>query len=128
MLIEHNKDRVEGQQVMNSRQERIEEQLRHHAMLSNKQRAEDLILQHTMYARQKRIEDQLHEQTYTRQQLIEDQPSRTLPQPLLRIEPSAQIGIENQEQILRLQSRIKRLKCPDGERRNKKTGECEKKT
>ena len=127
MLIEHNKHRVEEQRAMNSRQERVDEQLRHQAMLSNKQRAEDLILQHTMYARQKRIEDQLQEQTYTRQQLIEDQPSRMLPQPLLRIEPSAQIGIENQEQILRLQSRMNRLKCPDGERRNRKTGECEKK-
>ena len=127
MLIEHNKDRVEAQISMHSRQERIEEQLRQHAMLSNQQRAEELILQHTMYARQKRIDDQLQQQTYTRQQLIDDQSSRMLPLPMLRIENQEQIGIENQERISRLQSRIKRLKCPDGERRNKKTGECEKK-
>ena len=128
LLIEHDKYMVEGQQAMNSRQEQIEEQWRHHAILLNKQRAEDLILQHTMYATQKRIEDQLQEKTYTRHQLIDEQPSRTLPQPLLRNESSVQIGTENEEHILRLQSRINRLKCPDGERRNKKTGECEKKT
>ena len=118
MLIEQNKDGVE-------RHDRIEEQLRHQAMTSKQQRGEELIIQHAMYARQKRIEDQLQEQTYTRQQLIEDQPSRT--QPLLRIESTTPIGTENQEKIVRLQSRMNRLKCPDGERRNRKTGECEKK-